>query len=1116
MSKIVPNILRNLITGSFMPYAYYTGSNVKDITTGDLCWMYSNSGQTTSYLRTQQGQDIAPAQVATGPGLYVVASAQDSSGNIHFLCEYGGGFCYARATITRSGGHITGWSVTDPFYLPAMTSSLGGTPWGGTIAIIKNGNGTERVMIVRLDGSDTTQYCAALIHAPLDADAESDFVSLAGVASTWTKAPTQTASTNVDAPYCFNVAIEQLGTSASTNGNFFVVAGASSRGDVANYACSVVGFRAVASGTTWTLETGTPRTLAAESYESFCLHSCKDADGNAYFGWCTRATDSAVVTFGLSKVAVDGTFTQSWLSSTSSAQGELSMFPAVCDDGTVILGMVPGDVGSSTTEQEVRVYSGGNWYTYRAGTNKWVAATDLGWANTGSRGWNNGIILSWGSGNTGIFANGSFHVRTGSETGVLYENWSWPVYSGTATLSPTYAPAVPHSTRDMHICVAIQKSTSASGGTITFPSGWTGRGEILGAGGYASQAVDTGNVDVSIATKDSVDGTESGSINVTLGSYNTAGGLMIRATKAGDGTWSYASVTGSDITSGAALSVTYTSAIDLAPGDLLVIAWGQPTDVTTPKQLTGQAISATGITFGEVTQLAEFDSATGNDLGGSVWVCRVLSGSGTVTPTFTATASGTTTNVRGGSVLLRLREVSSTTESLASQSVGITSISANISVTREVNSVSNGSSAVSSAINVSTAVTSVAGTSSGTSVVSGPGLRIRTRLGSSVAGSSTVAGGVSRKRGVLGSSTGTSGVVSNVSRKRGVLGSSTGTSSVGSSVSRKRGVLGNSDGVSSVGSSINVSTASTSVSGTSNGTSVVSGTGLGIRTRLGSSVTGTAGVGGNVSRRRGVVGTSNGSSIVQGSLMIRTSIASLISGSSLTDIDLNVLKAAIGSSSSSSLVNGETLITRGMIVEIEASSTINGSIGVFKRLQSTIAGVASVVASFDADVAGTSNGVASVLGGLIVVRSVNAASSGKASVSGAAKVFCFLTGNSNGSSISDADLINFVRQSGQSNGLATISAALQVHEGRELLASESDGQSVIDGTLLVSKALNVSSAGLSNLVASLGVTGIGEDIDLGLNLSRGRARVRGSLTMMKFTSSQSKKTNPRIITRTVR
>jgi hypothetical protein len=674
MGKVQVSPLRNGITASnLVDYAHYTGLHFRDSVTGDLCWIYGDTGGNNTYLVTQTAQDT-PTLVATVTNSYMtmVASAQDASGYIHFLCYYSYGLSYAKGTLTRSGGHVTGLSLSGYISLPSMTSPLGGSVWSCTIAVIDNGNSAERVAVVVLDADDATQYAAAVCHSSTSPTQTSDFVSLAGTASTWTKYPTQTASANVGAAYTFNASIEQYGSS----GNFFVSYGPASRGDVGDYSCATIGYRAIASGANWTVDTANQCVLAAETDESLCGNSCVDSSGNAYFAWTQRAT-TGPVTVGLSKIAANGTFTASWVSTTTSILAEAKAFPAVCSDGTVILAMAPGDTGSSGTLHEIQVYSGSSWYSYYGASTR---ANILSWIQRGSRGWQNGIV--WSSGDSDYPATvslGSVHLRTGAETGVLYDNYSLPAYSATATISPAYATAVPNATRDMHVCVVGQKSTSTSGGTITFPSGWTGQGSKLGAGGYSSQGVDTGNVDIAVATKDSANGAESGTISVTLGSYNTAWAMMVRLTRAGDGDWAYASTTGSDITGGAALSVTYDSAIALAPGDLVVIGWCQPTDVTTPRQFTAQAISADGITFSEVTVLAEPDSDVGNDIGGWVGFARVLAGTGSVTPIFSATASDTTTNVRGGSVLLRLREAASEgviTSTIAAVAGGPSSVAA--------------------------------------------------------------------------------------------------------------------------------------------------------------------------------------------------------------------------------------------------------------------------------------------------------------------------------------------------------------------------------------------------------------------------------------------------------
>ena len=634
-------------------YADYGPCAFVDVVTGDLVWIQDDGG-TSLLVYVQTGQDVAPALVATVTTSLggIKACAQGSTGTVHVCGDYAGGFQYSRLTLTRSGDHVTGvTSATAPFGMPTMNNSLGGTPWGCVMAVIPNENGVERIFVARVDGSDSTQYCSAVTHGPITASATADFTTLSGTANAWTKFPTQTASVNVGAPYCFSIVIER---NDSTGSSFFVVCGASSRGDVANYACSLVGFLCTPdSGTTWTFNAGSPRTLAAESYESMCGGTCRDADGNAYFLWTSRSTDSGPVTVGLSKVAIDGTFTANWISTTANYGGELRGYPAVCSDGTVILALDPGDTGNSGTRPEIKVYSKGAWHSYWGASTQWGT---LGWVTHGSRGWVDGLL--WSVGDSAYPAQsclGSVRRRTGSEVGVFYTNYSDPSVSsaGGTTTAPTYPDAVPDA-NTQYVLITGQKPSTANSGTITLPGGWTELGSIFGAGGYGETlGLGTGNVNLKIGVLDTPTGDESGSTTVGLATNNVAWSLMVRADKMGSGPWEYAATTGSDVTGGATLSVAYGDTIDLAPGDLVVVGWCQPTNVTT--RFTAPTLTAAGFTFGRVTTVARPTSATGNTIGGLVCFARVLTGSGAAAVTFAAVAGGVTTNVRGGSVLVRLR-----------------------------------------------------------------------------------------------------------------------------------------------------------------------------------------------------------------------------------------------------------------------------------------------------------------------------------------------------------------------------------------------------------------------------------------------------------------------------
>jgi hypothetical protein len=225
--------------------------------------------------------------------------------------------------------------------------------------------------------------------------------------------------------------------------------------------------------------------------------------------------------------------------------------------------------------------------------------------------------------------------------------------SGGTSVSPAYPSGLTSTTQI--VLIVGQKPSTANGGTVTTPSGWTLRDSLTGAGGYGTTlGADTGNTNLRFYTKDTVTGNETGNLSVTIGTNNVTWAFMVRVPTNG-GTISYGSSDGSDTTAGN-VSVTLAANPGLTTDDLLIWAMCVPTDVSTPNQFSAHAISATGATFDTPTEFNEPDSQTGNDIGGfSAWT-TVASGTASAAPTITATAGGTTTNVRGPLVLLRLRE----------------------------------------------------------------------------------------------------------------------------------------------------------------------------------------------------------------------------------------------------------------------------------------------------------------------------------------------------------------------------------------------------------------------------------------------------------------------------
>jgi hypothetical protein len=229
---------------------------------------------------------------------------------------------------------------------------------------------------------------------------------------------------------------------------------------------------------------------------------------------------------------------------------------------------------------------------------------------------------------------------------------------GGTTVAPAY-PAGILATDAVLLFVGMKPST-ANGGTVTTPTGWTLRDSLTGAGGYGTTVgIDTGNTNLWVYSWNTPVAGQTGTLSVTIGTNNISWAFIVRI-PSGGGALSYGSADGQRTTQPTSpMSIALTNgatATDFQSGDRAIWAMCIPTDVTTPAQFSAQSITATGATFGTATELNEPDSTTGNDIGGySAWAA-VTAGSSTTAPTVTATLAGTLTNVRGPVVLLRVRE----------------------------------------------------------------------------------------------------------------------------------------------------------------------------------------------------------------------------------------------------------------------------------------------------------------------------------------------------------------------------------------------------------------------------------------------------------------------------
>jgi hypothetical protein len=220
---------------------------------------------------------------------------------------------------------------------------------------------------------------------------------------------------------------------------------------------------------------------------------------------------------------------------------------------------------------------------------------------------------------------------------------------GTTSLAIAY-PATPASGDLLVIFICNKYPTN----TPSQPSGFTTPANNQFSGGAGAAGADSGNVYVTTYTRIS-DGTETGSITVTVTGGNTCIGRMWRLSKAANKIWDIACAGGADNSAGTAWSVTAGSNPGVTAADLVLVASALNGNTDTA---TVEAITQTGVTFGTMTE--EQDSGTNNGDDCSLWMTShpVNSGTGSAAPVYTATVGGTgSATAAGASLFMRLREV---------------------------------------------------------------------------------------------------------------------------------------------------------------------------------------------------------------------------------------------------------------------------------------------------------------------------------------------------------------------------------------------------------------------------------------------------------------------------
>jgi hypothetical protein len=274
----------------------------------------------------------------------------------------------------------------------------------------------------------------------------------------------------------------------------------------------------------------------------------------------------------------------------------------------------------------------------------------------------------------GAIANGSFNpsgIVDFADLDLEFETQdatsppsSLPVYdnlgagtSATSTTSHTVNyPTMTGATSDTALyLIAMGRSLTAGTEFAITGGGWTNIGTL--EGGTGTYAADTGTRRCTIFRKDTVTGSESGTVTVTL-SGGTGTGIrasIIRVNPPAAGyTLTQSVVSGADTTHGTGYSATASSNLTWAVNDLLVIAHAGCTDTATQS---AQSITATGVTFGTRTNRASTAITGGFDHRHVIDTVPVTAVGSASAPVYAYTASASTS---GPTLFLQIKSVAPT------------------------------------------------------------------------------------------------------------------------------------------------------------------------------------------------------------------------------------------------------------------------------------------------------------------------------------------------------------------------------------------------------------------------------------------------------------------------
>lgn len=247
-------------------------------------------------------------------------------------------------------------------------------------------------------------------------------------------------------------------------------------------------------------------------------------------------------------------------------------------------------------------------------------------------------------------------------------------FEGTTSVTATYPGAI---TSGNLLLLAI--ASKYPNNVPDTPSGWTALPQA--SGGAGSAGVDTGSVYSTVFYK-VADGTETGNFSVTIPSGNSAIASILQFARSTSQDWRITTTTASSNSGGTSWSATGASDLSLVAGDILIAASAINTDTV---RFSGHSLSATGCTFEQIYERADFGTTLGDDCATLVTFARVATGPSSAAPVFTSTGDSGTPS--GATLFIRLHEAtitgsaSNTLGSLTSSSTATTTVTGSVSKT---------------------------------------------------------------------------------------------------------------------------------------------------------------------------------------------------------------------------------------------------------------------------------------------------------------------------------------------------------------------------------------------------------------------------------------------------